>query len=167
MTLYNESVPAPKWLAALILGGMAFVGFMIGLEATRGSLEGGERALFYVFMTLALIVQGFVAFNFLVLSITVTSEAVEFAYGVFKSRLAWPQVTGFSVQRYDWKRYGGWGLRFGLHGRRAWSVPGVPEGLTFQASIDGKKREYFVSSRRTAEFASAVSQSSRIPATGS
>lgn len=44
--LYQESISAPKWLAGVILAGMAFVGLMIGFEATRNSLEGGERLLF-------------------------------------------------------------------------------------------------------------------------
>jgi hypothetical protein len=145
----------------VILAGMAFVGFMIGLEATRNSLVGGERLLFYVFMVLALIVQGVVALNFLVLTVRVTSDSVEFAYGMFRRRLRWSQVTRYSVQRYDWKRYGGWGLRFGLGGRRAWSVPGVPEGVSFQVQIDGRKREYFVSSRRPEDFARTVAQASR------
>ena len=159
--LYREAVSAPKWLAVLIIGGMAFVGFMIGLESTRSSLEGSERILFYVFMVLALLVQGFVALNFLVLTVAVTADFVEFSYGVFRRRLAWPQVTGYSVQRYDWKRYGGWGLRFGLHGRRAWSVPGVPEGVSFKVEHNGKRREYFVSSRRPEEFAGTVARASR------
>lgn len=159
--LYQESISAPKWLAGVILAGMAFVGFMIGLEATRNSLEGSERLLFFVFMGLALVAQGVVALNFFVLKVAVTSDSVEFAYGIFKRRLRWSQVTGYSVQRYDWKRYGGWGLRFGLRGRRAWSVPGVPEGVSFQVEENGKRREYFVSSRKPAEFARTVAQASR------
>jgi hypothetical protein len=161
--LYREAIPAPKWLAGLILLGMAFVGFMIGLEATRDSLEGSERLLFFVFMALALVTQGVVALNFFVLKVAVTSDSVEFAYGIFKRRFRWSQVTGYSVQRYDWKRYGGWGLRFGLRGRRAWSVPGVPEGVSFQVEENGKRREYFVSSRKPAEFARTVAQTSGRP----
>lgn len=159
--LFREYVQAPAWLKLLILGSMAVVGFLIGLEATRNSLDGNERVLFYVFMVLALIVQGVVAMNFLVLTVGVTSDSVEFSYGLFRRRLHWPQVTGYSVQRYDWKRYGGWGLRFGLHGRRAWSVPGVAEGLSFQVDENDKRREYFVSSHKPEEFARTVDQASR------
>jgi hypothetical protein len=161
--LFRESVAAPGWLAAVVFGGMALVGFLIGLEAVRGSLAGGERVLFYVFMTLALVVQGFVAANFLVLNVIVTPERVEFAYGLFRRRFAWAQVSGVSVERYDWKRYGGWGLRFHMHGRRAWSVPGVPGGVAFQVESGGKRREYFVSSRRPEELARSVAQVSGRP----
>lgn len=159
--VYREAVGAPRWFTFLILGGMGFVGFIVGLESTRGSLEGVERVLFYVFMLLALVIQGFVALNFLSLSVAVSSDSVQFAYGLFKKRFQWSQVASYSVQRYDWKRYGGWGLRYGLHGRRAWSVPGVREGVTFQVDEKGQKREYFVSSRRASEFAQAVATASR------
>lgn len=159
--LYRESVNARRWFALLILGGMGFVGFIVGLETTRGSLDGVERLVFYVFMLLAFVVQAFVAINFLTLSVAVYSDSVEFAYGMFKRRLEWSQMTSYSIQRYDWKRYGGWGLRYGLHGRRAWSVPGVREGVTFKVEEQGHSREYFVSTRNASDFAQAVATAAR------
>ena len=155
-SIYREAIGVPRWFTFLILGGMGFVGFIVGLESTRNSLAGFERVMFYAFMLLALLVQGFVALNFLSLSVSVSSDSVQFAYGMFKRRFKWSQVTSYSVQRYDWKRYGGWGLRFGPHGRRAWSVPGVGEGVAFRVEEKGQSREYFVSSRKPAEFAQAV-----------
>jgi hypothetical protein len=63
------------------------------------------------------------------------------------------RVASAAVDRYRWIRYGGWGIRYGFHGRRAWSVPFVGTGVEV-ALKDGPR--YFISSRQPMAFHRAI-----------
>jgi hypothetical protein len=49
---------------------------------------------------------------------------VHIQYGTFGPRIALADITAVEVVDYDALRYGGWGIRRGLSGGMAYSVPG-------------------------------------------
>ncbi|MBI4337695.1 MAG: DUF3093 family protein [Chloroflexi bacterium] len=147
MERYHERVPNPWWLRALLYGGILADVVAIVAAALDGGL-GDAAWAFYPAMGLALLVVGATAFNFSYLDIRVTEAELRFGFGWFGKRIPLHAIAEMQVARYEWMQYGGWGIRFRTKGRRAWSVPGVPEGVVVTAERNGKGRHYFVSSQR-------------------
>ena len=153
---YQERIRLPLWILLLlgaVLGGTA--GGMTGV-AIAGALEGGEAAAFYLTFGLSALIALFVLVNFASLSVTVSDAGIETAFGMFRKRLEWSQIKSVEPQPYRWARYGGWGIRFGMSGGRAWSQLLVNTGVAMQITEGGKERELYVSSRRPEELAAAV-----------
>jgi hypothetical protein len=153
---YQEELPAPLWLQAALLLTIA-----APLAAILGSAVDGEdswqlRAIFYPMMAIvaALLVFSFV--SFLRLRIAVSDEEMQFAFGMLRKSLPLAAIQSCETTKYRWLTYGGWGIRYALGGRRAWSLPGVPEGVEVTVAEGTRVRRYFVSSRFPELLAEAV-----------
>jgi hypothetical protein len=159
---YEENVRVPAWvigLLALILGLTA--GAMTGVAVRNivgddPLITGSDAAVFYVAFGLAVLVDIFVLVNFTNLSVTVADRGFEFRYGVFGKSFPWEQIKSAEPHDYRWTTYGGWGIRWATQGRRAWSQLGAKEGVVVEVDENGKKRSYFVSSRKPQELAGAI-----------
>ena len=153
---YQEEVPAPLWLqAALLLTSAAPLAAILG-SAVDGEDAWQLRAVFYPFMAVvaALLVFSFVSFRRL--RIAVSDEELQFAFGLLRKTLPLAAIQSVEATGYRWLTYGGWGIRYALGGRRAWSLPGVPEGVEVTLAEGTRVRRYFVSSRSPELLAEAV-----------
>jgi len=152
---YQEEVSAPLWLQAVILIGV--VALIAGVVGTAASGDGGWPIYLYyplmAFLTASLL---FVFFSFRRLQVAVSDEELRFAFGILKKSFPLGSIQSVEAKRYRWLTYGGWGIRFALGGRRAWSMPGVPAGVEFTVAEGTRVRRYFVSSRSPALLAEAV-----------
>jgi len=153
---YQEEVPAPFWLQAVILFGVAALA--AGVTTSAASGQGGWQiyALYYPFMALlgALLVFAFVSFRRL--RIAVSDKELQFAFGILRKSIPLAAIQACEAKRYRWLTYGGWGIRYALGGRRAWSLPGAPAGVEVTAAEGTRVRRYFVSSRSPELLAEAL-----------
>jgi hypothetical protein len=113
---------------------------------------------FWVALPVSAAAIGFTYANFLALRIQVSATELRFAYGLFRKRIPFRDIESVDHRDYRWTRYGGWGLRYGMLGRRAWHMPGVGAGAVVQVREDGKRREYFLSSHRPERLAAAIAK---------
>lgn len=61
---------------------------------------------------------------FAVLRVSVTREAVHVQYGLFGPTIPIASVERCEVVDYDWKQYGGWGIRYGRDGSTVYNMLG-------------------------------------------
>jgi hypothetical protein len=153
---YQEDVPAPLWLQAVILLGVAALATGVATSAASGQGGWQTYALYYPFMAILGALLVFVFFSFRCLRITVSDEEMRFAFGRLRKSLPLTAIRSCETKRYRWLTYGGWGIRYALGGRRAWSMPGVPEGVEVTVAEGWRVRRYFVSSRSPELLAEAV-----------
>lgn len=55
----------------------------------------------------------FLALNFLILVVKITSEFLIVGYGIFKHKINWKDVENVYRDKASVVKYGGWGIRFG------------------------------------------------------
>jgi hypothetical protein len=153
---YEEEVPAPWWLRAVMLVSLAAI--MAGLigPAFDGAKSRGWYASYYPLMAIAAVLMSLSVLTFRRLSIAVTKDKVTFGFGLIRRTLPLGSIETCEVRRYRWVQYGGWGLRLSLGGRWAYSLPGTPMGVEITARQGKKERRYFVSSRYPDRFAAAI-----------
>lgn len=151
---YEEKLDAPSWLRWVLLAALLLIVSTVGVRLGSGTAGGATVSW------LAAIVSGaaflFAYLNFLTLRIGVSDGEFTFAYGMVRHRVRVDQIESVETHRYRWGRYGGWGYSRGPLGRRAWSVPGVPEGVVVVLHESGKQREYFVSSLAPEQLEAAI-----------
>lgn len=153
MIKYQETVPSPRWL--ILIGWAAAIGFGVGgvVYLLIGGPPMSERlALGLFFLVMAVLWVG-VSLIFDHLRIEVGEDTVHFGYGPLGKTIGAANLVGVGVEPYPWLVYGGWGIRFALGKRRAYSVPGCREGVSLQLS-NGTR--YHVSSRNPQVLAEAV-----------
>jgi Protein of unknown function (DUF3093) len=152
---YQEEVPAPFWLQTVILVG---IGALIAaiVAAAAGDDTGWPLYVYYPFMAFLAAALLLVLLSFRRLKIAVSDQDLHFAFGVFKKSFPLASIQRAEAKKYRWLTYGGWGIRYALGGRRAWSLPGTPEGVEITVSEGKRVRTYFVSSRSPALLAEAL-----------
>ncbi|MDP2339515.1 MAG: hypothetical protein Q8O67_01045 [Deltaproteobacteria bacterium] len=89
----------------------------------------------------------------------VTSQFVHIQYGLFGPRIAVTNVISAEVVQYDWKKYGGWGVRYALDGSKAYNMMGDQGTAVKIVYQDGKKqRVVLVSAAGPQHLASAINE---------
>lgn len=156
MPRYEEEIGAPFWLMALLAAGLAAMVFAVIAVAFDDEADWKLFVWYYPLMAVAGALMVGALLSFRRLHIQVGEDAVRFRFGVFGKSLPLADVQGCEAQKYRWLTYGGWGIRFALGGRRAWSMPGVPEGVEITVAEGKRVRRYFVSSRSPELLAGAV-----------
>lgn len=66
----------------------------------------------------------FMAILFSVLRVTVSRKTVHVQYGLFGPKIPIDAIQSADVVNYDWKKYGGWGIRRGRDGSWAYNMIG-------------------------------------------
>lgn len=109
---FLDKVKAPWWLNALVL-----VPGVAGVIATIATGEplGAAVVSGVTFVSWALLTA---------LRVTVTNTHLHVQYGLFGPSVPLADIVTVDVVDYDAKGYGGWGLRRGSGGRKAYSLPG-------------------------------------------
>ncbi|MEX1022398.1 MAG: hypothetical protein WD058_04545 [Dehalococcoidia bacterium] len=140
------ATPAFRWLLRVI----AVVTVAVLLLGARGSDQGATL------VGTAAVVLGIFALLevwLLNLQVEVDGETLTAAFGPLRKRLRADDVAEVRAERYQWLLYGGWGVRFGLGKRRAWTVPFLNSGVRITHQ-DGTR--YYISSRSPDRLAAAV-----------
>ncbi len=146
----------PAWFQSILLASLAAIVFAMILPAFKGFAGAGAFAVYYLAMTVALALMVFAIITFRYLKIVVGDGQVRFGFGLIRKSIPLERIKSYEAKRYNWLIYGGWGIRFSLGGRSAWSVPGVPEGVELTVEEGRRVRRYFVSSRYAVRLAEAV-----------
>lgn len=112
----------PSWwfllfaMPALSGLGLFAAGFAGG---TLASILGGALAGLFLVAFAAMM-----ALLFSHLRTVVTERVVHVQLGLFGPKIPIESITSVRAAKYDWKRYGGWGIRYGRDGSICYSVPG-------------------------------------------
>jgi hypothetical protein len=125
--LHRDKRPAPKWMQ-LLLGSTALVGMV--MLATPAWLTG------LVFVPVGLVLWAL----FSVLRVSVSEGAVSIQYGVFGPTIPTAAIESAEAVDYDWKRFGGWGIRASRDGERLYNMPGDHGRAVRIVWRDGTKR---------------------------
>jgi hypothetical protein len=160
---YEEEIPLPAWLQLLLLAGLAGTAFAVIAPAFSGLDGAGTYAVYYLAMAAALAAMVFAAATFRRLTIAIGEDDVRFGFGVLRKSIPLERIQACEPKPYKWLTYGGWGIRFALGGRRAWSVPGVAGGVEFTVAEGKRVRRYFVSSRYPELLAQCVGDRPGLP----
>ncbi len=148
---YTESVPANRWILVLLFLSSAAAG--LGAVVAATSEDGSAGWVGFGVLAGVSILLLLVGYWFASLRIRVDADGIEARYGPFRHRTRPAEVTSVEVERYPWRVYAGWGIRYRTGGRRAWSVPFIPAGVAI-ATADGKR--YHLSSREPERLRSAI-----------
>ncbi len=109
--LYRGKRPAPKWMQ-LLTGSTAIVGLV--MLATSQWVTG------LVFVPVGIVVWAL----FSVLRYTVSEGAVKIQYGLFGPTIPTAAIERAEAVDYDWKHFGGWGIRRSRDGESMYNMPG-------------------------------------------
>ncbi len=153
-----ESVRAAAWLYFVLSTPIGIVLAVITAAAVTGSVTGGEAVALYIVLGIGALFLVFALINFTNLVVAVTDTSLHLAFGVFNKRVGLSDITFAETREYRWTEYGGWGIRWAMKGKRAWSVPGVHRGVVITLTEKGRERSYFISSRRPEELAQAIKE---------
>ena len=112
VVLYRDKRRAPWPLHALL--GAA------GLAVVAGSVASGEL----LGLAIALPVLALIWVLFSVLRVTVSSGVVTVQYGLFGPEIPVAAIDLCEATTYDWKKFGGWGIRRSRRGEWIYNMPG-------------------------------------------
>ena len=153
---YREEVAAPFWLQAVLFGALVAVGVALVAPLFGNGQSTASYVVYYVSMVIALALALFAFTSFRSLSVVVSDERLQVGFGPLKKSIPLQAVRSCEVEKYRWLTYGGWGIRFATKGRRAYSMPGVSEGVQVSVEEGTKERRYFVSSHYPERLAAAL-----------
>ena len=149
MVLHRAKERAPKALQALTF--LPFAITLPGLVASVGALWFIVPAL-----VLSLAVWGL----FSVLRVTVSEGQVNVQYGLFGPTIPIAQIESAEATTYDWKKFGGWGIRRSLDGEWIYNMPG-DKGRAVRIvwrDTKGNRKVTLVGSKTPRELAQAIAQ---------
>lgn len=144
--LFRDKSRAPWPVHAIFLVAMA--------TATVATVTAGELfALLFALPTLAL-----AWLLFAVLRITVSEGAVNVQYGLFGPKIPIAAIESAEAVTYDWKKFGGWGIRRSLDGVWIYNMPGDGGHAVRVVWRDARhrRRETLIGSRHSAPLAEKI-----------
>lgn len=109
-------------------------------------------------INLAMIIpMGLLWMLFMFLRITLTNDTLHVQYGLLGPKIELSQVKSVSAGTYDWKQYGGWGIRK-RKGVTAYSTPGDTNDCLILEWVDasGKTQNTVVTTDKAKEFAEEI-----------
>ena len=144
--LYRDKRRAP-WPLHALLGAAA-------LTVVAGSVVSGE--LLALAIALPLLAMIWVLFS--VLRVTVSAGVVAVQYGVFGPQIPVAAIELCEATTYDWKKFGGWGIRRGRAGEWLYNMPGDGGHAVRIVWRDrnGRRRVTLIGSRHADQLASKI-----------
>lgn len=119
--IYRDKIKAPKSFFALL--GLPLVIQAIAYTAVFVQAKPVPPAVFLpMIFTVALLTL--IALLFAVLRVTVSRKEVLVQYGLFGPKIPIERIKDCKAVTYDWKQYGGWGIRRGRDGSWAYNMMG-------------------------------------------
>lgn len=146
VVLFRDKSRAPWPLHAIFLVVMATM--------TVASVTAGAAfALLFSLPTLAL-----VWLFFAVLRVTVSEGAVNVQYGLFGPKIPVAAIESAEPVTYDWKKFGGWGIRRGRDGAWIYNMPGDGghAARILWRDARGRRRVTLIGSRRSSQLAAQI-----------
>jgi hypothetical protein len=110
--LYHDKIVAPWWFHLLLVAPILVLIVTV-------FLPGGKPSALLGMIPVAL-----VWLLFSVLRVSVSEDELFIQYGLFGPRIPIADVVSCEAVEYDWKKYGGWGIRFGVDGSVAYNMMG-------------------------------------------
>jgi hypothetical protein len=96
---------------------------------------------------------------FAVLRVSVTPKEVHVQYGLFGPKIPIADVERCEAVDYDWKQYGGWGIRYGRDGSTVYNMLGDQgRAVKLVYTKGGASKTVLLSSRDPERLAAAVNQ---------
>ncbi len=148
--LYRVKSRMPWQLGALIAG----VG---GVTVLGSVLVGSLGSLF------ALPIIAAIALLFAILRVTVSEGSVNIQYGLFGPKIPMAAIESAEAITYDWKKFGGWGIKRSFDGEWIYNMPG-DEGKAVRIvwrTTKGKRKVTLVGTREAEPMAAAITQAQR------
>lgn len=113
MVLYRDKSRAP-WPLHAIFGGATLL--------TAATALSGPGAWVGAAVTLPLLAITWLLFS--VLRVTVSEGHVNVQYGLFGPKIPVAAIESAEAVEYDWKQFGGWGIRVNTKGEWIYNMPG-------------------------------------------
>lgn len=153
--LHRSKKPMPWWFLAA--QGAAL------LTVVVTAVTSGQWALLLMVPALAV-----VSLLFSHLRVVVTPEHVHVQLGLFGPKIAVSAIERVSAEDYRAIKYGGWGIRFGVDGSVAYSIPGgTGRGVRIEyRGAKGNAKAVFVSSNEAEALAAAIEDARAARASG-
>jgi hypothetical protein len=109
-------------------------------------------------LPLALPVVALLWLMFSVLRVTVSAGSVKVQYGFFGPEIPIAAIESAEATSYDWKRFGGWGIRRGIGGEWIYNMPGDGgrAARIVWRDAKGRRRVVLIGSPRAEALAAAV-----------
>ena len=146
VVLFRDKSRAPWPLHALFLGLMAAMTVAsVATAAPVGALVGAPLlAIVWLF--------------FSVLRVTVSEGAVNVQYGLFGPKIPIAAIESAEPVTYDWKRFGGWGIKRSLAGEWIYNMPGDGGHAVKIVWRDakGRRRTTLIGSRQSTQLAAQI-----------
>jgi len=147
MVLYRDKTRSP-WQLHAICGAVAamMIGTAIAMPAAwLGSVFG-------------LVIISFVWLLFSVLRVTVSEGHVNVQLGLFGPKIPIPAIESVEALEYDWKEFGGWGIRLNIKGEWMYNLPGDGGRAVRIVWRDrkGKRKVTYVASRNSEQLAATI-----------
>ena len=135
----------PWWFHVLVLGALGSVFFR-------------QQSLVAALVIAPMILLAWLLF--MSLRVLVTKEAVHIQFGLFGPKIPMGAIAEAREEAYSPMKYGGWGIRFGLDGSRAYSVPASGDrGLLIRyVNEKGATKSVFVSAQDPAVLLAAIAE---------
>ncbi len=154
--LYFAKIRAPRFFHLL---------FLLPLLVSTGSaLVVHAPLLVSIFSALPLFL---VWILFSALRISVTSKEVHVQYGLFGPRIPIEAIESCEACAYDWKQYGGWGIRYGRDGTVAYNMLGDGGRAVRISYKKGEKtKKVLLAARDPERLATAIQQARAMALTG-
>ncbi|EDM77218.1 hypothetical protein PPSIR1_26753 [Plesiocystis pacifica SIR-1] len=149
VTLYRDKSRAPWQLHALLGGSTAMV--------FAAAFLAGEAML----PMLAMVPVGLLVWLlFSVLRVSVSEGHVNVQYGLFGPKIPIPAIESAEATTYDWKRFGGWGIKRSLDGAWIYNMPG-DGGRAVKIvwrNAKGKRKVTYVGSLQSEDLAAQIAR---------
>lgn len=158
--LHRAKMRAPGWFFAIFAVPILIeiVAFAV-LAATSPHFPLALLALPLVMIP----VMALMALLFAVLRVTVSEHEVHVQYGLFGPKIPVKAIRSAEVVAYDWKQYGGWGIRRGRDGSWAYNMVGdAGRAVKVTWNKDGKEVVHLLVSSDPEALAAAI-QAARNP----
>jgi len=95
---------------------------------------------------------------FAVLRVTVAEGAVNVQYGLFGPKIPIAAIESAEPVTYDWKKFGGWGIRRSRDGAWIYNMPGDGGHAVriLWRDASGRRRDTLIGSRRSSQLAAQI-----------
>lgn len=146
--LYHDKIKAPLGYHVI---------FFLPLFTVVATALAGKMPLVLPLASVAVLLLAWLLFS--VLRITVSEREVFVQYGLFGPRIPVADITRCEAVAYDWDQYGGWGIRYGRDGSRAYNMLG-DRGRAVRIAYKKGKNEQVVllSSRDPGRLAASIEE---------
>jgi hypothetical protein len=139
---YQESTPWPAWAVAILTASFVGTALLVARDALVSSSATGAAG---AWAGVALLLLGPAALWLVLgrLDVRVTRTALRLAFGdlpLIRKEVPFSDIVALEPVRYSpLAEFGGWGIRFGFGGKRAWTIRG---NRAVRLTLRGGRRLY-------------------------